>query len=94
MWLNGKHTRRVNKWVGDGWVNAGTKNAPMFVRRSEIEGYVTEKFWRLFELWHRFHVGMGFPFAGGWAEQPVVVAEAVEVMETMWRNWEASRGGK
>lgn len=40
------------------------------VRLDEVQDYYTEFFVSAIEVWHAFHVGMGLPFEGGWADQP------------------------
>ena len=38
----------------------------------------------VFNLWHKFHSGMGFPYAGGWAEQPWWMVEVITTLENAY----------
>lgn len=50
------------------------------VRRSEIPSYFTEENTRKIEFFYRYKA-FGWPYAGGWAEQPAVLVDIVEVCE-------------
>lgn len=91
LWLKGKHNLKVRKEIGDGWISAGTKQAPRFIRKSEIPQFVDDEFWAWFAVWHKFHAGLGLPFAGGWANQGQPVVEVLELMQAIYRNRSVDR---
>ena len=50
------------------------------VFRSEIPEYVDDCFWACADIWGRYRQ-FGLPFAGGWAEQPAHIIDAIEAIE-------------
>lgn len=92
--MKGKHTIRVRKEIGDGWIQAGTRANPQFIRKSRIHSYVTDEWWRIFRVWHRYHIGMGLPNARNWGDESAVIVGIIELYETIWRNWGIENGDK
>jgi hypothetical protein len=102
LWLQGKtpdRTRVVNG-LGDIRENAGTFKNPVKVWRSEIPELFTHEFYVALALWRRWHLGMGFPFSGGWAEQPAWIVETIDAFETHYRvyvgehEWQLQRNSE
>jgi hypothetical protein len=52
------------------------------VRLDEVQDYYTDFFASALEVWHTFHVGMGLPFLGGWAEQPWHLYQVIYLFES------------
>jgi hypothetical protein len=50
------------------------------VRRDEISSYFTEELARRIEFYYRYKA-FGWPYAGGWAEQPAHLVDIVELLE-------------
>jgi hypothetical protein len=50
------------------------------VRRDEIPSYFTEENVRRIEFYYRYKA-FGWPYAGGWAEQPAGLMDIVELLE-------------
>ena len=50
------------------------------VRRDRIPEYMTADALSAVELWRKWKM-FGFPFSGGWAEQPAVVVDVLETLE-------------
>ena len=50
------------------------------VRRDEIPSYFTEETTRRIEFYYRYKA-FGWPYAGGWAEQPAHLVDIVELLE-------------
>ena len=61
--------------------------------RADIPKYRTEEAMTAIQLWSNYKC-FGLPFAGGWAEQPAVVMDVLEVLENEWRKREAEARGK
>jgi len=61
------------------------------VRGTDIPGYFTQDFWRALHLWARWKK-LGWPYAGGWAEQPGQVVDIVDALEeeSQWRSMSSS----
>jgi len=59
------------------------------VWRAKIPEYCTAEAAGAIGLWQNWKM-FGMPFAGGWAEQPAVVMDVLEVLEAEWRK----RSGK
>ena len=41
-----------------------------------------------FDVWHKFSLNMGFPYAGGWADQPFRVVEIISLFENAFNQEE------
>lgn len=50
----------------------------MDVDRSKIPEYFDEYYFSALTIWNRYK-RFGFPFDGGWAEQPAHIIEVIEV---------------
>jgi hypothetical protein len=50
------------------------------VRRDEIPSYFTEENVKRIEFYYRYKA-FGWPYAGGWAEQPAGLVDIVELLE-------------
>jgi hypothetical protein len=62
--------------------------------RRDIPGYLTERAVAAVRVWERFKQ-YGLPFAGGWAEQPAVYMDLIELFEAeLAKRKAAQRGGK
>ena len=85
------HNAKVSPAIGDGRVQAGLNSRPHFIMRSAIPQYVTPTFWALFRVWHRYHIGLGLPYSGGWAEQPAHLVDVIELYESLYRQFQMER---
>ncbi len=62
----------------------------MIIRRRQIKYFLDEYFYTAYNVWWKYHLGMGFPYSGGWGEQPTHI---VEIIETMEAEYKAIYGG-
>ena len=81
----------MTKAMGDIRENAGLFHAPRWVWRSEIPALFTERFYRVLAVWWRFHIGLGLPFSGGWAEQPAYIADYLDILESMHQAYQQEK---
>jgi hypothetical protein len=90
LWLRGKTPDKVRyrPEIGDVRINAGLFHHPHIVYVSEIPGLFTEDFYRVLAAWWRYHIGMGLPFSGGWAEQPAHVVAYIETFESYYQAYQ------
>ena len=90
LWLRGKTPDKVHVHpeIGDVRLNAGLFNAPHPVWASEVGELFTEDFWHLLAAWWRYHIGMGLPFSGGWAEQPAHIVSYIETYESFYQAYQ------
>lgn len=77
---------------------AGSPNnadSDYFVDKSEIEGYFSNyNYITAFNVWHKFHLNMGFPFTGGWAEQPWWIVEFISLLENTYNEEQEAKYNK
>lgn len=52
------------------------------VERAKIPEYLNEYYFSCVRIWNRYK-RFGFPFDGGWAEQPAYIIEAIEVFDRL-----------
>ena len=67
-------------FVGD------VKNPVAIIKRREVWDYLDDKFNQLYDIWRKYHVGMGFPNGKPWGEQSQIVVEYIETLEILERN--------
>ena len=62
------------------------KEDPIYlIKQKDVFTYLNDYNYLIaFNLWHKFHTGMGFPFAGGWAEQPWWMVEVISMFENAY----------
>jgi hypothetical protein len=61
--------------------------------RRDIPKYLTPRLRSRVHIWENYR-RFGLPFAGGWAEQPAVVMDVIELLEDELAKRKAQRGGK
>ena len=62
---------------------------------TEIEEYFSNsKYNMAFLVWSRFHLNMGFPFSGGWAEQPVWISHSIALLEECYNEEQTHKHNK
>ena len=88
MWAKGLASVGVRREIGDGLVGVEVDGRLVTMWRSEVREYLDEQFWSVLDLWWRWKVLGGFPFTGGWAEQPAHLMEAIELAEAAHRSVE------
>ena len=57
------------------------ENKKVLVRADDVESHFTQDYNTCFTLWDLFHKGLGFPFQGGWAEQPQWMIDIIYAFE-------------
>ena len=45
-------------------------------------------FWTCFEVWEQFHLGMGLPYPGTWAQQPLWVNRILKAFTLEFKQYE------
>lgn len=50
------------------------------VPRMDIPSYFSDEFWDAYRVWQNYRT-FGWPFAGGWAEQPARVYDLIRCLE-------------
>ena len=53
----------------------------IFIRTREAASYITEEFYTMLEVFYTSETLGCLPFGGGWAEQPVWIAQALSVLK-------------
>ncbi len=51
-----------------------------WVERREVPKFFNEEFWSAYRIYSRFR-RFGFPYSGGWEEQPAHIVELIEAMD-------------
>ena len=82
LWLQGRHRERVRKQIGDGRIGVVHHGSLITVWRSEVAEWCDDWLMSVVDLWWRWRTFSCLPFAGGWAEQPSHIMEAIEVAES------------
>lgn len=55
------------------------------IYRREIKNYVDTEMYRQYDIWSRFHKGMGLPMSKSWAEHPAYLINIIDTMESEWK---------
>lgn len=92
LWVQGKTDIEVSRQVGDGRLMVVLGGRLETVWKSEVSEYCDEHFWSVQSVWYRWRLLGAMPFAGGWAEIPAHITEAIEVAEIAYN--EASAKGQ
>lgn len=58
------------------------------VWRSEVAEWCDDWLMSVIDLWWRWDAFNGLPFAGGWAEQPAHIMEAIETAHAAYKIYE------
>lgn len=61
--------------------------------RKDIPTYFTERAMAAIDLWQTYKL-FGFPFSGGWAEQPAVYMDIIKALEIEARKRQGKHAGK
>lgn len=80
LWKKGHATARVKREIGDGLLPVVIAGKLKPVKRSEVGQYCDEQFWDVLGIWHRWK-RFGFPWTGGWAEQPAYLVDLIDMVE-------------
>jgi hypothetical protein len=86
LWLQGYTGANVSRYTGDGRLHIVYQGRLIKVMRSEIDSYLDDWAWSVIDLWHRWKMFVMFPFAGGWADQPAHMVEAIETAEAAYKE--------
>jgi len=83
FWL---HSKRRFKEPDETWrsLEPGAREPlylDIWIYRNTIPDYKTEEYWLAYEVWKWWTRG-GFPFPGTWADQPAVVIDYIDAIET------------
>lgn len=66
----------------------GPVKAPIWWgKKREVPELLTDRFWRLFEVWRFYRIGAGWPESGTWADQGAEIAESVLRFEEYYRAY-------
>ena len=57
------------------------KDKIAIIRRSEISDYLDDSMYRQFNIWKRYHKGMGLPMSKSWAEHPSYLINIIDILE-------------
>jgi len=68
------------------------KKPVMFVKRHQVKYFLDEWFFSAYDLWRKFNMGLGLPYAGGWADNPAHVVAIIEAFETENRAMQRAGG--
>lgn len=60
------------------------------VERARIPEYLDEYYFSCVQIWNRYK-RFGFPFEGGWAEQPAYIVEVIECFDRLVEKQNDSR---
>lgn len=63
------------------------------IERRRIPEVFNETYWSALIVYNRFKI-MGFPFTGGWAEQPAQIVDVIEAFESAAQAVEVGRAKK
>lgn len=85
LWKQGNAGIRIVNGIGDGRLKILYGGKLIKVMRSEVADYCDDVFWSVFDVWYKWRVFQGLPFAGGWAEQPAHLIEAIEAAEAGYK---------
>jgi hypothetical protein len=82
-----KRKGALGEELGERKIIIGDPKSPMWIGSAvEARTFFTSDFWRLVDVWRKFHIGLGLPCAGPWtANQPDIV-EIVQSFEEHWRT--------
>lgn len=60
------------------------------VPRRELHTYLTPDFWKEYDEWAKYK-RYGFRYTGGWAEQPAVYIDLLDIYEHEYIRWQNKR---
>ena len=83
MYRAGKHLARTAPGRDPLW-NSRAKDErgqDVFIRTSEAASYITDEFYTTLEVFYTSETLGCLPFGGGWAEQPVWIAQVLSVLK-------------
>ena len=63
----------------------------ILIKAGDVHSYFTQDYYTCFTLWDLFHKGLGFPFQGGWAEQPQWMIDIIYAFENEYIAFENER---
>ena len=65
----------------------------MEIRKSNIKDYYNEYYFSALAIYNRYK-RFGFPWSGGWAEQPDYIVSIIEMFDVTLENWKAFKARK
>jgi hypothetical protein len=72
--------------IGDGMLPIVYEGKLLDIRRSQVDEYCDDEFWSGLDLWSKWRVFEGMPFAGGWAEQPAHIVDMIGTIERAFKD--------
>lgn len=70
----------------------GTNYSQYVIQEDKVESYFDNINYKIsFDIWSKFHLNMGFPFSGGWAEQPYWVSDIIHLFEGIYNEEQAAK---
>lgn len=63
------------------------------IKRRQLKYFLDDWFYSAWAVWRKFHLGLGLPYAGGWAEQPKHIVDIIEAFEEAYRGLQMAPGG-
>ncbi len=89
FWLlaKGEIGKHYPKNGGDSKMFVGNVESPVaIIKRKEVKDYADSTFYKLYNVWSKFHQGMGLPKLKSWAEHPMFIIDTIEMFETEFRK--------
>ena len=62
------------------------------IKRSEIDDYLTEEFWRMWKIFERWEMGFGMPGGKSWDHQPVFIMDILETFKAEYDRYKRLYG--
>ena len=84
------HTAKSERYNAGPFSN-DDENKKVLIKAEDVDSYFTENYYTCFTLWDLFHKGLGFPFQGGWAEQPKWMVDIIYIFENEYIAFENER---
>ena len=60
-------------------------HSELYIIRKDIPGYFTPEFWGQLAMWDMWRT-FGFPWSGGYADQPAIYLDIVYTLESAYRK--------
>jgi len=89
FWLlaKGWDKRDYPKEAENSKIFVGNVDDPIaIIKRKDIVKYIDSTFYRLYNIWYKFHMGFGLPQLKSWSQHPVFLIDAIELFEAEYRK--------
>lgn len=61
-------------------------NPVAFIKRGEIQDYLTDELNEIYGVWKRFNSGFGLPYSQNWGDYPDRFIDIIELMVNAWQE--------